>query len=359
MTAAASTANDPAANAAPNAAPNTGVSTAPTLSRLLEPVLGEARAAQVLATLAVDPALRGNAGRPTRAHLAMALNAALFVDLIDRVPTAQRYIAGPERPDEPIVFDHGALRTIEGDCGALPSGFGAFARFLGPLGYEERGFYPLPALTMTGRAFVQRDFPETIPQFFVSELHVAQLPAPAQTAAVAIFGASRDPLGEAEWNALDALSQEGECSLDEALTILRGALRAFGRQHPAPALEDYRTLLEHSKEGAWIATEGNAFNHATTRVPDVIALADALKAAGYPLKPTVEISQNGRVRQTAFLADKVTRPFRLADGSETQMAVPGSFYEFISRDPDPETGALDLTFDSGNATGIFAVTREM
>lgn len=341
------------------AAASTVAGPIPALSRLLEPIVSKPRAAWALTTLAIDPALGGSADRATRAQIAMALNAALFVDLIDRVPTAQRYVAGAERPEGLILFDHGALRTIDGDCGALPRGSIAFSRFLGPLGYEERGLYPLPALTMTGRAFVQRDFPETIPQFFVSELHLAQLPAPAQAAARAIFGNSRDPLGTDEGSALDALARHGECSLDQALTILRGALRAFARQHPVPALEDYRTLLEHSKEGAWIATEGNAFNHATTRVPDVIALADALKAAGYPLKPTVEISRNGRVRQTAFLADKVLRPFRLPDGGETQVSVPGSFYEFISRDPDPATGMLDLTFDSGNATGIFAVTRDM
>ncbi|SFG15108.1 protein of unknown function [Novosphingobium sp. CF614] len=328
------------------------------LHRLLASVVGEPRAGWVLATLAIDPALRGATDRPSRAQVAMALNAALFVDLMDRVPTAARYVESARAAGESIVFDHGALRTIAGDCGDLPAGRDAFARFLAPLGYEVGGVYPLPALTMTGHAFVHRDFPETVPQFFVSELHVGELPETARAAAARIFGQSRDPLGDAEWKALDTLAREGACSLGEAETIVQGALRAFDRQHPVPALEDYRALLEHSKEGAWIATEGNAFNHATTRVPDVTALAGKLKAAGYPLKPTVEISRNGRVRQTAILADKVRRPFRLADGGETAMEVPGSFYEFITRDVEPESGRLDLTFDSGNATGIFAVTRD-
>ena len=44
-----------------------------------------------------------------------------------------------------------------------------------------------------------------------------------------------------------------------------------------------------------------------------------------------------------------------SDGVER--AVPGSFYEFISRDIGPATGRIDLTFDSGSATGIFAVTQ--
>ncbi|HUD30299.1 MAG TPA: DUF1338 family protein [Novosphingobium sp.] len=330
-----------------------------TLHDLLSPVVGAERATWVLGTLEIDPALAVASDRATRAQVAMALNAALFLDLLDRVPTAARYVDEMRAKGEPIVFDHGALRTISGETGALPSGHEAFLRFLAPLGYEVRGLYPLPALTMTGRAFVQVDLPETVPQFFVSELHVDQLAEPAQEAAARVFGASTDPLGEAEWQALGSIGRHGDCTIEEGVTILKGALAAFDRQHSAPALEDYRALLAHSKEGAWIATEGNAFNHATTRVPDVQSHSEELKAAGYPLKPAVEISRNGRVRQTAILADKVSRPFRTADGGETMLDVPGSFYEFISRDVDPETGTLDLTFDSGNATGIFAVTREM
>ncbi|MDE8651272.1 2-oxoadipate dioxygenase/decarboxylase family protein [Novosphingobium album (ex Liu et al. 2023)] len=327
------------------------------LPALLAAVIGADRAGFALATLAIAPSLAAPTPRITRAQLAMALNAALFVDLLDRVPTAARYVAARREAGEAIVFDHGALRTIDGATGALPRGHGAFARILEPLGYAAGGLYPLPRLTMTGRAFVHRDLPEAIPQFFVSELHVAELPAAAREAAARIFGASHDPLGAEETHALDALARDGAASPADAATILRGALRAFARQHPVPALDDYAALLGHSKEGAWIATEGNAFNHATTRVPDVVALADALKAQGYPLKDAVEHSANGQVHQTAFLADKVMRPFRLPDGALAEREVPGSFYEFITRDVDPATGTLDLTFDSGNATGIFAVTR--
>lgn len=330
----------------------------PTLVRLVAAAIGSERAQDAIDTLSIDPALLAVTDRAGRAQIAMALNVALFADLLDRVPTAARYVHRMRDAGEPIVFDHGALRTIDGATGDLPSGYGAFARFLAPLGYEEAGLYPLPALTMTGRAFAHRDLPEAIPQFFVSELHIAQLPEAAREAAARIFGSSADPLDDAERKALDTLAREGELSLEDAALVVQGTLRAFDRQHPVPALDDYRALLEHSKEGAWIATEGNAFNHATTRVPDVVSHAEELKAAGFPLKPAVEISANGRVRQTAILADKVERPFLRPDGSETMMAVPGSFYEFISRDRVPETGALDLTFDSGNATGIFAVTRD-
>jgi hypothetical protein len=49
------------------------------------------------------------------------------------------------------------------------------------------------------------------------------------------------------------------------------------------------------------------------------------------------------------------RRFRHADGTSTTREVPGSFFEFITRDFLPE-GGLDLTFDAGNAQGIFRMT---
>jgi hypothetical protein len=311
-----------------------------------------------LATLEIEPVLLDHAGAEiTRAQLAMALNVRLFADLLTRVPTADKQVSQVRSAGSKVVFDHGALRTIAGSTGSLPSGYQAFARLLEPLGYELGGIYPLPRLTMTGRAFVHRDFPDAIPQFFVSELHMDQLPEEAQNAANSVFSTSGDPLDEQALSALDELARSGQLPLPTAAILLAALLKAFGRHHREPTLSDYEALLTHSKEAAWIATEGNAFNHATTRVPDVDSLAVELKAQGYPMKDAVEVSANGRVRQTAILADKVLRNFRTDDGL-VQREVPGSFYEFISRDIDPDSGALDLTFDSGNATGIFAVTRD-
>lgn len=312
----------------------------------------------VLDMLAIDERLLNFGDEPvTRAELAMALNACLFTDLLERVPTAARQVGELRRAGERIVFDHGALRTIEGATGELPSGHAAFARLLEPLGYVVGGLYPLPRLKMTGRAFVHRDLPEAIPQFFVSELHVGELPSEAQGAAERVFGGSSDPLAPDTRDLLDRISRAGALPFGDAVALLKALAGAFSRHHPEPALADYEILLSHSKEAAWIATEGNAFNHATTRVPDVEALAERLKAQGYPMKEAVEVSANGRVRQTAILADKAIRRFALPHGGTTEREVPGSFYEFITRDVDPATGTLDLTFDSGNATGIFAVTR--
>ena len=347
---------------------------APTqLSRLVEAVLGSGPAADALGVLRIAPALQGlpdPTARVSRAVAAMALNVLLFQDLLARVPTAAAYVADRRADGAGVVFDHGALRTIrfvDGPAGStptgatptgvLPAGEAAFTRILEPLGYGLAGIYPLDRLGMTGRAYAQQDFPEDVPQFFLSELHVDRFSPTFQAAAHAVFDASRDPLDGSSLATLGRLGADGALGLEETIVLLPVLASAFGRQHPTPRLSDYRTLLGESAEAAWIATEGNAFNHATDRVPDVDALAEAQRSLGRPMKPAVEVSASGRVRQTAFRADPVERSFLDDAGVEVRLPAPGSFYEFITRDIEPEAGGLDLRFDSSNAQGIFKMTQ--
>jgi len=144
-----------------------------------------------------------------------------------------------------------------------------------------------------------------------------------------------------------------------AVAALREIVGAFRCCHEIPSLADYQLLLAESAEAAWMATEGCAFNHATDRVADVDMTASQQRALSRPMKDSVEVSTAGSVRQTAFKADPVLRTLRSADGGATTLTVPGSFYEFISRDmiagPDGSR-QLDLRFDSMNAQGIFRMT---
>ena len=145
-----------------------------------------------------------------------------------------------------------------------------------------------------------------------------------------------------------------------ALSYVALIVGAFARQHEAPNVDDYETLLRESAEMAWISTEGNAFNHATDRVADVFKLSDDKKAKGRPMKPEVERSRSGRVFQTAYRADIVLRELRRSDGGTVKREVPGSFYEFITRkrtfNQATRQWETDLRFDAGNATGIFKMT---
>lgn len=323
---------------------------------LVEGVLGRARAGALVASVEIDAALlRPPSGPVSRAELAQALNLLLFDDLTRRVPAGALYVLDRVRRGGKVVHDHGAVRTVLGETGALPTGERALTRVLAPLGYEVGEVYPLDRLGMTGRAWRHRDFPETIAQYFVSELHVDRFSSGFGEAAARVFGASRDPLPEAALAALEELEAEGRLPAEAAGRILPDLAGAFDRAHPAPALADYERLLAESAEAAWIATEGNAFNHATDRVADVAALSLEELALGRPIKDRVEVSASGRVLQTAYRAARVERPFVGPDGALVLRPVPGSFFEFITRHLQPD-GRLDLGFDTSNAQAIFKMT---
>jgi len=258
-----------------------------------------------------------------------------------------------------VRFDHGALRTVvSGAGGALPSGFRAFSRILEPLGFRVSRKYPLPRLHMMGRSFTHQDFPDSIAQFFVSEISLSGFSSTFQQAAERVIAGSGDPLSADAVQSLTRLSFMHSLPYDEAVALMRALLPCFGRQHPVPALADYEQLLGESAEMAWIATEGNTFNHVTERVDDIEWVADAQKKLGRPMKSAIEVSASGRIRQTAYRATLVEREFLRADGSRIVRRVPGSFYEFIQRAPACVDGEsqLDLSFDSSNAQGIFRMT---
>jgi len=331
------------------------------LQKKLDAVVGADRCAWLFDVLAVPEGLRAECGeRISRAGIAQALNMMLFEDLVRRVPDAKKYADDCLREGRKIMHDHGAVRTVAlSGMGALPKGEEAITRVLRPLGYALHGVYPLERLKMTGRSHAQVEYPEELAQFFVSELHPERFSEDFQAAVARVMATSRDALTDAAKGLLAELEEQRSLTVEKAVALLPVLAGVFNRQHDEETLADYEILLAESPEMAWISTEGNAFNHATDRVPDVDQLAAEQKALGRAMKATVETSQSGRVRQTAFLAARVPRRFRAEDGSLIEKEVAGSFYEFITRLPlpgdDGKTG-LDLSFDSSNAQAIFKMT---
>ena len=322
---------------------------------LIAPVLGSRRADAVFAAVAVPEALERPGGPVSRAQLAMALNLLLFDGLEQRVPQAQAYVRDSVRAGRRIRFDHGALRTVKAPAGSLPMGASAITRLLEPLGYAYAALYPLDRIALTGRAYAHQDLPEDIPQFFLSEFHPERFSPEFQAAVARTLADSVDPLPAWAGDLLAELGAEGALDPERARRLLPELAACFERQHQPPLHADYRTMLAESEEMAWIATEGNAFNHVTDRVPDVMALAQAQKDLGRPMKDQVECSGSGRVLQTAFRAAQVERLFREPGGHLSVATVPGSFFEFITRKPKPD-GNLDLAFDTNNAQAIFKMT---
>jgi len=328
------------------------------LQGTLEEVVGAERAHRLFEVLEVPHGLLEETGTTiSRAGIAQALNMMLFEDLLERVPDAKLYADDCVLDGKKIMHDHGAVRTVKLDgMGELPAGEEAITRILRPLGYALNGVYPLERLKMTGRSHAQVEYPEGLAQFFISELHPERFSTEFQAAVGRVTSTSRDPLTPEAKTLLAELEESRSLPIDKAVKLLPVLAKVFTRQHEEEALADYEILLAESAEMAWISTEGNSFNHATDRVADVDQLAAEQKALGRAMKATVETSQSGRVRQTAFLAARVMRKFRTEDGSLIEKDVAGSFYEFITRLPLPEEGKLDLSFDSSNAQAIFKMT---
>jgi hypothetical protein len=333
----------------------------PNIATLLSANLGESRTRHLLSLVSVPDGLPSDAeGRATRAEIAQALNMVLFAGILDRVPTGRAYTDDVAATGGKVVFDHGALRTVKWRNGALPEGETAFTRILRPLGYRLNGHYPLDRISMTGRSYAHADAPEGIAQFFVSEFHPERFSDAFREAVGRVTGNSDDPLAPRAQTLLWQLERDGALAVADGAELIGLLVPCFERQHGVPQLADYETLLRESAEMAWIATEGNAFNHATDRVDDVFALSEQQKALGRPMKDKVEVSGSGRVKQTAFRADTVRRQFIGAQGETVERDVPGSFYEFITRDRFADAPAasprVDLGFDAGNAQGIFKMT---
>ena len=329
------------------------------LVQVLTAIIGPERTTR-LADLLVIPSsvLEEHQPEVSRAVIAQALNMLLMEDLLQRVPDANSYAEDRLRDGIRIFHDHGAVRTVLLDgMGALPAGEAAITRILRPLGYRLNGTFPLERLKMTGRSHAHQDYPEQLAQFFISELHPDRFSASFQSAVRQVTITSVDPLSPAAVALLAELESAHALPYAKVVALLPTLISCFSRQHQEPLLTDYEVLLAESPEMAWISTEGNAFNHATDRVPDVDALVTEQRSLNRPMKATVETSQSGRIRQTAFLAAKVIRNFRNLEGPTTSREVSGSFYEFITRLPIPEEhNRLDLGFDSANAQGIFKMT---
>jgi hypothetical protein len=212
---------------------------------------------------------------------------------------------------------------------------------------------------MMGRAFTHQDFPEDIAQFFVSELTPGELSPQFREAAERVVATSKEPLSPSAVELLAKLARDRALPYDQARALLPQLTACFARHHDVPTLADYQVLLAESAEMAWISTEGNTFNHVTERVRDIASVAREQHRLGRPMKAQIEVSNSGRVHQTAYFAAAVERQFRLEDGAVMIASVPGSFYEFIQRAEVVDAHGhrqLDLSFDSSNAQGIFRMT---
>ena len=82
------------------------------LKSLLPAVVGQTSADRLFEILVVIPSLLVPGATFNRAHIAPAMNMALFHDFLTRVPSGRAYVEDTITAGGKVNFDHGALRTV-------------------------------------------------------------------------------------------------------------------------------------------------------------------------------------------------------------------------------------------------------
>lgn len=246
-------------------------------------------------------------------------------------PAAARIHALLHARGESFRNDHVAFRTFD----LAPLGLERLAAPFLALGYTPTGRYDFEVKKLHARSYSHPS--GRFPRVFISELRTGEFPPVVREIAETL---------------LEQVDPRALASDEAALT--------WAPTWPAPTLENYERLLEHSEYAAWLAAFGIRANHFTVHANDLRSVAELaelvelLRAAGERLnaEPSpIQGSAAERLEQCSTLADRVEWSF--ADGERA--SIPSCYYEFAWRHADAE-GKLFDGFVTQSADKIFEST---
>ena len=251
--------------------------------------------------------------------------------------------------------DHVAFRTI---ASQRPwSGLAAVARPFEALGYAPAATYRFPDKKLSS-IHLRPPSPE-LPKVFVSELRAWELSPSARRIALGAVAKAKSTLDDDD---LAALHASGALSKPRRATLLAKLVAHFGRPWPVAGKADVSALERESQFGAWVLLHGHAVNHFTASVDahgvesldDIEKTAEALKAAGVPMKPEIEGARGSRLRQTSTKAVVLPTPMRV--GART-VSVPWTYAYFELAERPLVDGRRFEGFLGGQAANLFEMTR--
>jgi hypothetical protein len=276
--------------------------------------------------------------------------------------------------------DHIAFRTFYCPMGDIPMGIASITRIFLALGWrmgiDENGKqYEYDFANMNLHA-IHLDYPEDrpdLPKMFISELRVEKLD-PSDAAKICTdLADTKDPLTEDDRLWLDRLSKGEMIFESRAKELIVRAHKAIDRPWLPPHRSTVLQANDRSQYAAWTLLNG-ALNHTAYLTADLHATAEAHKAAGRELLPTVMGSKEVGLLQTSVRSPMfefaVTEDddgsfkeagvfdfeVREADGSRGTIRWTGPFAEIIER-PLGADGKRFEAFLADNAAHIFAATR--
>lgn len=292
-----------------------------------------------------------------------------LAELFDRLWGRYRERVGHVRTYEEVVRaaggrfvnDHIAFRTFTQQEPAV--GTASLTRPFVALGYRLVGCYEFPDKHLSA-VHLQHENPE-FPKLFVSELRTWELGTTARDIVSQVLVGHRAALSDEFLVSLREIEDDAP-SRGELLDHLVDWVETL--PWPAPQRHDVDALNAESQYGAWVLVHGYAVNHFTALVnshgveglADIERTADALRAAGVPMKETIEGDRGSKLRQTATAAANVE--VDVMDGElPSRIEWSYAYFELAERGqvPHAETGE-PVRFEGflgPQATELFDMTR--
>ena len=252
----------------------------------------------------------------------------MWQDYMELNPDARRIWQLFSERNAELVNDHIALRTFD-----LPAvNIDQLARPFVEAGYYPAGEYRFIQKKLFARHFQHPD--QKLPKIFISELLVGEFSPWLQR--------------QIRW-LVEGISEQQREADDFSYS---------GRHWPV-SFATYQKLEQESDYAAWIYAMGYRPNHFTLLInalqshSDIRQLNDFLIQQGFRLNEAggaIKGSADELLEQSSTLANPVNVTF-----SDTEAEVPGCYYEFAMRYPQPD-GTLFQGFVAGSADKIFQST---
>ncbi len=288
----------------------------------------------------------------------------LWEQYLKRVSYAQKYVDLVTKKGGVVVNDHIAFRTFNTHCGEQPDGIGAIKHILSCLEYKPAEKYDFVKKKLKAVHFVHPD--EMLPKIFVSQLEVEQLPEWAQ---LIIRNAVKDTpyiLSDSSIELLGVLKNEGKLPRIAGEALVDDLVQYFRRPWEVPRKEDVLKLNDVSQYAAWVLLHGNSVNHFTAYInyqevkewPDLETTCEGLKAAGIPMKETLEGTKGSKLQQSATQAVKEDVEVKGEEGME-KITWTYAYYELAQRGYVTQNGKeiLFSGFLGEQAAHLFDMTK--
>lgn len=286
-----------------------------------------------------------------------------------RVPYASTYETMVAERGGLVQNDHLAFRTFNCPVGAQPRGVPGIARIFTALGYAQKERYLFTEKKLTAWHYEHQTDPRQ-PKIFISQLEVDELTPPTAAAIKQATATGKDALTLVQQSALAELATGKSISPSIGKNLALDLTQFFSRPWTPPPRATVEAVNQESQYAAWTLLHGNSVNHFTAYInfqnvrdwPDLEATANALRAAGVPMKSEYEGERGSKLRQTSTKAAMEVCAVTAADGAPEKIHWSYAYYELAERGMvQGQDGAPELFqgFLGEQATNLFDMTKTL